>query len=564
MPYSGTVIGPGDLEQLVDRVGGDPEHAVDLRVAGLVRVQADGVLGARREVGRPVRVGQLPGLLRAEQVVGQLRRRLDERVVPGQVEQEDVLERPLGDLALVEGDDPVAPGVAAGRPELGRVLGQDQVAPRAVPAQHRRQSLAEREVRVEQRAVLVDPLDHRVAGALERGGQPVRARSPAASRACAREACAARASSRDVAISSTSWASAEAEPGSAAWASLISTNRSPMASPWSAASNRSRAAATTVSAPCTSACACGTERASADERVVREQVGQAVEPRPGGGQVAAAGRRWSAGRCPARRPGPASPSPRGRSGACARRPRRAGSGRRASPAAGGHEEQERQPGRIRRRDGTCGGDAAVAVAVRAAAAAGARSARAACAARASGWSPGVGHGAGWAMTTKRGAVSSGAGRRLEGQLLGRRRVQVLDRVPGDLRAGPGRRRTSGSSHPPGSGRPGRPPWRPTATGTSPSWHGRRCRCSFRRRASRCPGSARPWSAAHRCRRPRRSAGRSPAARSGSASPGSPGRRSRRGSKLGFRPGSASCWRRRPDWGWPSPGWRFRRSGSGRA
>ncbi len=164
----------GDLEELVDRVGGDPQHPVDPAVARLVGVQPEGIPGAGREVGRPVRVGQLPGLVPAEQVVGQLLRRGDERVVPGQVQQEDVLERSLGHAALVERDDPVAAGVAAGRPELGRVLGQDQVAPRTVPAEDVRQLRAGGEVRVEQGPVAVHPLGHRRPGILDRGGQAVR------------------------------------------------------------------------------------------------------------------------------------------------------------------------------------------------------------------------------------------------------------------------------------------------------------------------------------------------------------------------------------------------------
>ena len=47
----GHVDWAGDLQQLVDRVGRDPEHPVDLLVAGLIDVQPEGVLGARGKVG---------------------------------------------------------------------------------------------------------------------------------------------------------------------------------------------------------------------------------------------------------------------------------------------------------------------------------------------------------------------------------------------------------------------------------------------------------------------------------------------------------------------------------
>ena len=100
--YSGTAIGPVTFEQLIDRVGRDAEHPVDLVVAGLVGVQPEGVLGARREVGGPVRVRELPWLLRAQEVVGQLAGRLDVGEVPREVQEEDVAERPLRDPAAIE------------------------------------------------------------------------------------------------------------------------------------------------------------------------------------------------------------------------------------------------------------------------------------------------------------------------------------------------------------------------------------------------------------------------------------------------------------------------------
>ena len=88
--------GTGDLEQLVDGVRRDRQHAVDRAIPRLVRVETDGVLGARREVGGPVRVGQLPRLGRPQEVVDELRRCLDERVVPREVQQEDISEGSLG------------------------------------------------------------------------------------------------------------------------------------------------------------------------------------------------------------------------------------------------------------------------------------------------------------------------------------------------------------------------------------------------------------------------------------------------------------------------------------
>ncbi len=143
-------------------------------VARLVLVEADGVPGAGGEVRGPVRIGKLPGLLLAQQVVVQLLRALDERIVPRQVDVGDVLERALGDPALVEGDDPVAPGVAAGGSQLGRVLGQDQVAPRRVPAEDRGQRAARRGEAVHHRAVLVQAGDQGVARVLQRGHEAIR------------------------------------------------------------------------------------------------------------------------------------------------------------------------------------------------------------------------------------------------------------------------------------------------------------------------------------------------------------------------------------------------------
>ena len=60
-------------------------------VAGLVRVQPKGILGAGREMGRPVRVRELPWLVRAQEVIGQLAGRLDVWKVPREVEEEDVV-----------------------------------------------------------------------------------------------------------------------------------------------------------------------------------------------------------------------------------------------------------------------------------------------------------------------------------------------------------------------------------------------------------------------------------------------------------------------------------------
>lgn len=80
----------------------------------------------------------------------------------------------LREAAPVERDDPVAADEAAGRPKLGRVLGQDEIASRTVPAEDRWQPGADRDVRVEQRTVPVDPLRHGVPGVLHGAGQPVR------------------------------------------------------------------------------------------------------------------------------------------------------------------------------------------------------------------------------------------------------------------------------------------------------------------------------------------------------------------------------------------------------
>ena len=140
-------------------------HAVEPRVAGLVRVQAKGVARARRVVGRPVGVGELPGLLRSQEVVREGARRLDARVVPREVERGDVLEAPLHDPPPVDLHDPVAPDEAPGRPDLRGILGEDQVASRPVPAQDRRQPFARVGVRVEQWAIRVDAFHHRVAHA---------------------------------------------------------------------------------------------------------------------------------------------------------------------------------------------------------------------------------------------------------------------------------------------------------------------------------------------------------------------------------------------------------------
>ena len=78
----------GHLQDLVDRVGGDPDHTVERSVARFVLIEAQRIRGTCREIGRPVRVCELPGLRCSEQVVRELLRRLDPGVVPREVQLE--------------------------------------------------------------------------------------------------------------------------------------------------------------------------------------------------------------------------------------------------------------------------------------------------------------------------------------------------------------------------------------------------------------------------------------------------------------------------------------------
>ncbi len=75
-----------------------------------------------------------------------------------------ILEPLLDDRPVPQGDQADGAGVAAGRPKLGRVLGEDQVALLATPAHHRRQDPGHLPVLIEQRRILVQRLGHQVTG----------------------------------------------------------------------------------------------------------------------------------------------------------------------------------------------------------------------------------------------------------------------------------------------------------------------------------------------------------------------------------------------------------------
>ena len=83
----------------------------------------------------------------------------------------------LRDPALVEGDDPEAADEPAGRPELGRILGQDEVAPRAVPAQDLGQDPGRVGIGLQGWAELGDLRPHRVARVGDGAGHVCRGRS---------------------------------------------------------------------------------------------------------------------------------------------------------------------------------------------------------------------------------------------------------------------------------------------------------------------------------------------------------------------------------------------------
>ena len=87
-----------------------------------------------------------------------------------------------------------------------------------------------------------------------------------------------------MAISSTICERAEAFAGSAAWASLISTNRLAIARPAPAAWSRSSAAATTSSAPRTFASVGGKRPRERDQGIAGQQAGQVVQACLRGGE----------------------------------------------------------------------------------------------------------------------------------------------------------------------------------------------------------------------------------------------------------------------------------------
>jgi hypothetical protein len=69
-------------------------------------------------------------------VVLEPRRRLDVGQAGLQIQRRYVLELALRHPALVEGHEPVGADEPAGRPQLGGILGQDQVPTRAVHTEH--------------------------------------------------------------------------------------------------------------------------------------------------------------------------------------------------------------------------------------------------------------------------------------------------------------------------------------------------------------------------------------------------------------------------------------------
>ncbi len=301
------------------------------------------------------------------------------------------------------------------------------------------------------------------------GGKSVREPSPGSPRARASDAWIARASSREVAISSTSWASADAEPGSVAWASLISTNRSPIDEALVGGVEQVVGGRHDGVGAVDVRLRLRQRSREADEWVVREQVGQVVETPAGDGQVGlesidgrpvdletggldTAVHRLEVGPERARLVEGGQVAAEGEAG------RRGGQNEQTGDhqAAGGSEG-----------DATSAGDVAGAGRPSRAVAA-ARSVRAAT----------------WIRARRRSRPEdrsrcrvrhddeawralSWRGRGLEGQLLGDASAGGTRSRPRGRPAGPGRRRTSASSHRPGSGRSDRRRQRPTATGTIP-------------------------------------------------------------------------------------------------
>ena len=85
-----------------------------------------------------------------------------------------VLELAFRDPALVEGHEPVGADEAAGRPQFGRILGQDQVPARAVHAEHVRQLVLNAQIAVQRRLEARQLLLNLVSGIRELADQPLR------------------------------------------------------------------------------------------------------------------------------------------------------------------------------------------------------------------------------------------------------------------------------------------------------------------------------------------------------------------------------------------------------
>ncbi len=173
--YPGDLHGPSDLQETVERIGGDPDHTIDVRVLGLQRIEAKRVLRGGREVRRPVGIRELPGIV-AEEVVLERVRRLDIRQPVLQVQLVDIVELAFRQPSVRERHDAVRADESARRPELRRVLREHQVSLLATPAKDLGDDLVVSRVLGEDRAIAVDGSSHQGLRITDLPDDPVRHR----------------------------------------------------------------------------------------------------------------------------------------------------------------------------------------------------------------------------------------------------------------------------------------------------------------------------------------------------------------------------------------------------